>query len=149
MSFDELYFHRKRGLDRWERVGHPFDTLSVVLCIAWLVLASPSRSHLAVYAGLSAFSCLLITKDEPVHTRRCGPGEHWVHAFLFVVHPISLASLALLWTSVHPAPDLPSLPPIPYAGLLVAGHLVVAASFCLYQTLYWNLPWIKRAPAAP
>jgi len=68
MTADEFVFHRKRRLPRWERLGHPLDTLSAALCYGWLVLASPASSHaLLVYVGLCAFSCVLITKDEFVH----------------------------------------------------------------------------------
>ena len=147
MTFDEVYFHRKRGLELWERIGHPLDTLTVLVCMAWLALATPSPSHLAIYVGLAAFSCLFITKDEIVHARRCAPGEHWVHAVLFVVHPLCLGSLALLWPSLHsPVTVLSSVPPIPWAAPIVRAQFVVTASFCVYQAAYWNLPWIKRVP---
>ncbi len=29
MAVDEVHFHRQRGLPRWERLGHPLDTLTV------------------------------------------------------------------------------------------------------------------------
>src|SRR5258708_33252451 len=103
MAFDELHFHRKRGLGAWERIGHPLDTLTVLACSAWAFLVRPTPGHVAVYAGLAVVSCLFITKDEGVHARRCTPGEHWVHALLFIVHPLSLGSLALLWPSLHPS----------------------------------------------
>jgi hypothetical protein len=150
MAFDELYFHRKRGLGLWERVGHPLDTLTVLACIAWLALAAPSPGHAAVYVGLAVFSCLFVTKDEFVHALSCSPGEHWVHAILFLVHPLSLVSLALLWPSLHPAiAYVPRLPTIPSAAWIIRAQFVVTASFCVYQTIYWNLPWKKRRPATP
>jgi hypothetical protein len=150
MAFDELYFHRKRGLGLWERIGHPLDTLTVLVCIAWVALAAPSPAHAAVYVGLAVFSCLFVTKDEFVHARRCTPGEHWLHAILFLVHPLSLASLALLWPSLHPpVADLQRLPAITSAARIITAQFVVTASFCVYQTMYWNLPWKKRMPATP
>ena len=53
MLVDEGYFHRKRGLGRWERVGHPLDTLTVLVCLAWVLFAPPSGRAIAVYAGLA------------------------------------------------------------------------------------------------
>jgi hypothetical protein len=150
MAFDEFYFHRKRGLGLWERVGHPLDTLTVLVCIAWVALVAPSPAHTMVYLGLAIFSCLFVTKDEFVHALRCSPGEHWVHAILFLVHPLSLASLALLWPSLHPpVADIPPVPAIPFAARIVTAQFVVTASFCVYQTIYWNLPWNKGTPATP
>lgn len=147
MGFDELYFHRKRGLETWERVGHPLDTLTVLACIAWVALATPSRSHIAVYGALAIFSCLFITKDEGVHAKQCAAGEHWLHAVLFLVHPLSLASFALLWPSLHaPVAELQSIPRVSVARDVVAAQFVVTACFCLYQTVYWNVPWTKRDP---
>jgi 2-polyprenyl-6-hydroxyphenyl methylase/3-demethylubiquinone-9 3-methyltransferase len=106
--------------------------------MAWLKLAAPSAAHLAVYVGLAAFSCLFITKDEIVHARLCAPGEHWVHAILFIVHPLCLASLALLWPSLHPSVSaLPGVPAIPGGARVFAAQLVVTSSFCVYQAAYW------------
>jgi len=28
MGVDEFYFHRRRGLPRWERLAHPLDTMT-------------------------------------------------------------------------------------------------------------------------
>jgi hypothetical protein len=60
-------------------------------------LVPPEHGALVVYAWLAVFSCVLVTKDEWVHARECEPGEHWVHAMLFILHPLVLLSGALLW----------------------------------------------------
>jgi hypothetical protein len=127
MVFDELHFHRRRGLPRWERIGHPLDTSTVLACLAVAALAPPTTGWLVVYGVLAAFSCLFVTKDEAVHTRLCEAGEHWVHAVLFVLHPMVLASIATLW--VH--------------GLrtLVVAQSAVTLAFGTYQTVYWNFSW--------
>jgi hypothetical protein len=142
MGFDELYFHRKRGLGLWERIGHPLDTLTVVACFGWVLLVTPTRTAVASYVALAAMSCLIITKDEWVHARRCSPGEHWVHALLFLVHPVTLASAGMLWPALHARPAL-----LPWATadrslfFVVGGQFVLTAAFCIYQVAYWNLPW--------
>src|SRR5258708_18222986 len=97
MVVDEFYFHHKRSLPRWERIGHPLDTLSVLVCYAISLAFSPTHGWLGLYALAAAFSCLLITKDEFVHAKLCGPGEHWLHAVLFVLHPVVLTLAAILW----------------------------------------------------
>ncbi len=33
ITFDEWYFHLKRGLPKWERIGHPLDTLTAIFCL--------------------------------------------------------------------------------------------------------------------
>ncbi|HEU0036663.1 MAG TPA: bifunctional 2-polyprenyl-6-hydroxyphenol methylase/3-demethylubiquinol 3-O-methyltransferase UbiG [Kofleriaceae bacterium] len=124
MLVDEGYFHRRRGLPRWERIGHPLDTLTIVACLAWLVTHEPSRDALAVYVALAIGSTLFVTKDEPVHAKLCGGGEQWLHAVLFALHPIVLAALAIAWWQGE-------------TGLLV-GQLAVTLAFCGYQITYWS-----------
>ncbi len=133
MLFDEFYFHRRRGLPRWERIGHPIDTLSVLACYAIVLSWDWSPRALAAYAGAAAVSCLLITKDEFVHAGRCQPAEQWLHAALFVLHPIVLGSAALLWHQRQ------------HSLLWVQAALTFG--FACYQTLYWNLPWQRLSRA--
>jgi len=127
MLFDEVHFHRRRGLRRWERIGHPLDTLTVLACVALASAAPPTKGWVGVYVGLAAFSCLFITKDEAVHAKECSPGEHWLHAVLFVLHPVVLAALALCW--------MRSLRAI----VVAQGALTLA--FGAHQLVCWNLTW--------
>jgi hypothetical protein len=143
MSVDELHFHRKRGLGRWERIGHPRDTLSFVACIAFLLAFPPTTRAVMGYLGLSAFSCVFVTKDESVHASRCSAAEHWLHAVLFLLHPICLASLGLLWPALHPGTEL--VRGSAAVARLLPGQLLITSSFCVFQLLYWNLPWQKRS----
>lgn len=127
MLADEGLYHRLRGLPRWERIGHPLDTLTIALCLGWLVAVPRSApSALTVYVGLAIFSTLFVTKDEPIHARLCKPGEHWLHAMLFVLHPIVLAAFAALWWSGE-------------HGTILTIQLVVTVAFGGYQTIYWNV----------
>jgi hypothetical protein len=132
MSVDELVFHRKRGLPRWERLGHPLDTLTAALCYCWLVVApAGSPNALGIYIALCAFSCLFITKDEFVHARLCEPLETWLHAVLFVLHPVVFLAFGVAW----------------YAGgnaWLLKGALASTLGLLSYQVVYWN--W--RAPSS-
>jgi hypothetical protein len=150
MLVDELHFHRRRGLGAWERIGHPLDTMTVLACLSWVLLVPPTDRAIAVYVGLALASCLFITKDEAVHAGHCRAGEHWLHAILFVVHPMSLASIGLMWPAVHAPHDaLPTwLHGVPAASI-VTMQIVVTSLFCLYQILYWNLPWPRRRSTAP
>ncbi|HKO51452.1 MAG TPA: hypothetical protein VJV79_27275 [Polyangiaceae bacterium] len=127
MLVDELVFHRKRGLPRWERLGHPLDTLTAAICYGWLVAVPASSPRaLAIYVGLCAFSCVFITKDEFVHAKRCEPRETWLHALLFVLHPIVFLALGLIWLSG--------------TGAWVSkGALASTLALFTYQLVYWNL----------
>jgi hypothetical protein len=126
MVVDELVFHRKRGLPRWERLGHPLDTLTAALCYAWLVSVPASSPYgVGVYVALCAFSCLFITKDEFVHAELCEPLESWLHSVLFVLHPIVFLALGLVW----------------YQGgnpWILNGALVSTIALLVYQVAYWN-----------
>lgn len=124
MTLDEFVFHRRRGLPRWERIGHPIDTASVLGCFALTLFLEPSRGALTGYALLAAFSCLLVTKDEFVHAGRCTPAEHWLHAALFVLHPLLLIAGAVLWLAG--------------ARVILIVQTLATLAFGVYQTLYWN-----------
>jgi hypothetical protein len=126
MFFDEFVFHRARGLPRWERVGHPLDTLTAVACYGWLVRTPPDSPHaLPVYVALCAFSCLFITKDEFIHARLCTPMETWLHGVLFVLHPIVFLSFGVIWQRR-------------LAPRLIAIELALTLALLLQQALYWR-----------
>lgn len=135
MGVDEFHFHRHRGLPRWERVGHPVDTASVLACYGVTLVLPPSQNHLAAFVALAALSCILITKDEFVHAQHCSATEQWLHAVLFVLHPVVLAAAALLWWNGE-------------TTLLLVQALLIAA-FGLYQLLYWNVSWTRPPLRAP
>jgi hypothetical protein len=131
MFVDERTFHRRRGLPRWERIGHPLDTLTVLACYVWLLAVRPTMPNAVVYVALVMASSLFVTKDEPVHAERCTPHEQWLHAVLFVLHPMVLFGAGFLWWTTR------------FHAVLVA-QLGLTAAFALYQLLYWNRPW-RRA----
>ncbi len=131
MLVDELLFNRARGLPKWERIGHPLDTLTVVAAYAWALLHRPTHGALVGYAILAGFSCFFVTKDEPVHSRLCNAGEMWIHALQFVLHPIVFVAFALLWVrGQHP--------------LILDFWAAATAAWGLYQVVYWNLVWRPR-----
>ena len=134
MAVDEGVFHRRRGLPRWERIGHPLDSATVLACYAWLLGAAPTRENAFVYAGLTGFSSLFVAKDEPIHARRCEPGELRLHALLFVLHPSVLLGAGWIWWN--------GTPPL-RAGLL-GGAFTLTAVWMIFQTAYWNLGRRRR-----
>ena len=137
LVYEGLY-HRRRGLPRWERLGHPLDTLSVALCYAWLCLRSPDDPlALPVYVGLAFVSSLLVTKDERVHARLCSAGEHQLHALLFVLHPIVFVAAGAIWWSGR----------ADWRWVLPA-ELVLTLSLMAYQLVYWSVTW-KRSSSLP
>ena len=119
---DEFYCHRRRDIPAWERWGHPLDTLFFLLPLALLALV-PSLPVWGYILG-AFFSCLFITKDEWVHSKLCTPFEHWLHAILFILHPLVLV---FAWQIHWERSDLIIwiLPPI--------------SLFFIYQLIYWNL----------
>ena len=122
MAFDEGYFHRKRGLGRWETVGHPLDTLTVMLPTL-LTLFAPSETLENWFLGLAGFSCLFITKDEWVHREQSPALEQWLHACLFVLHPVILFAIFQNWKQQW----------FPVWPLVVALFV-----FMNFQWWYWN-----------
>jgi len=130
--FDEWVFHRKRRLPRWERIGHPLDTLSVAICLFLPSFTTYSPSLLKLYIFLGILSCLMVTKDEWIHKHHCPATEHWVHALLFLNHPILLTSAGFLWIA-NPS----------WATPFLKAQLCFATAFMLYQAIYWNI-WVQN-----
>lgn len=126
--FDEFYFHHRRGLGKWEKLGHPLDTLTVLIAYLFLLFNSYSEMNLYIFIGIAAFSSLFVTKDEFVHAELCKPAEHWLHALLFILHPLSFLSAALLWKNQTGH------------NILLAQSLVLSL-FILYQIIYWSRSW--------
>lgn len=131
IAVDEFYFHRRRGLPRWERIGHPLDTLSVVVTYVYLLTNHFDRLHLGCYIGLATFSCLFVTKDEFVHQEICPKREAWLHAVLFILHPLAFVAAGFLWSEGKTAPFL-------------LGQTTLATLFFFYQLIYWSPRWVQK-----
>lgn len=130
---DEFFFHRWRPLPRWERIGHPLDTLSLAGCVTFAAYVDTGTRSAWILLGGCAFSCLLVTKDEWVHSRLVGPAEGWIHALLFVIHPVVCFAVFGVWYAADPHGVLPPL-------------AVILFSYAAYQFVYWNL--LRKEPLA-
>ena len=130
MAVDELVFHRRRGLDRREWLGHAADSAGLLACLALPLALRPTPAHLGLYAALAAGSCLLVTKDEFIHQRLCSGGEHWCHAVLFLLHPVVLMATAGLWLGL--------LAPSAAAALwMLRVQALAVAAFMAFQLAWW------------
>lgn len=145
MVFDEGIFHVKRGLPQWERIGHPLDTLSVLVCMGFVLLVPFSEFNLYIYAALAAFSSILVTKDEFVHKHHCPPSEQWLHALLFTLHPITLITAGFIWPVVQGVEVAPWitrwLNEPTYLHAFLQGQWAIMSLFFLYQIVFWNFVW--------
>ena len=139
ISFDEFYFHHKRGLGWWERLGHPLDTIALLICYSFSQNSAPSSENILIFIFLSIFSSLLITKDEFVHNAECGPMEQWLHSILFIIHPVNLIVLGLVWTNSLSL----NLENLILINNLIKGQFIFMCLFLSYQILYWSIPWKK------
>lgn len=128
--FDEFYFHRQRDLPRWERIGHPLDSLSVLLCLLFLALAPRNPTTEVIYGALAIASCVCVTKDEWVHHKLCSSTEMWLHSVLFILHPIVLFTAMNAWEDARP-------------HLLAAAGVVF--TFMTYQIIYWSVVGFSKA----
>ena len=127
MGIDEQ-FHVKRGLGLWERIGHPMDTMTVLIPFTFVAMNDYSEYRLKIFIILAVFSSLFITKDEIIHSEVCSKVECWLHALLFIVHPMIFVSTAILWKD-HPENQFLIVQPV-FVGI-----------FLIYQILRWSIPW--------
>lgn len=129
---DEVLFHRRRGLPRWERMGHPLDTLTMIVCVGFVLSAAPGDGRSGTFLALAIVSSLFVTKDEWVHAVHCSAGEQWLHALLFILHPLVLTGLWFVWPEIHSGAKNP-------AGLLAWAQAGFMSLFMGYQLVYWSL----------
>lgn len=117
IAIDEFYFHWKRGLARWERYGHPIDTLFFLLALGAIIQIETVGEPFAIAAAV--LSSLVIIKDEFEHKKRSTGAENLLHALLFVLHPAVLYCCYL------------------NRDQLSVGLLLPAAAFLVYQLGFW------------
>lgn len=142
------YFHLKRSLGRFERVGHPIDTLFTLLTLSIPMFLDFNGTNVTLFLISSLVSCLVVTKDEFVHHVLCDKWEQWLHALLFVLHPWLFVYSFFLWILNQP-----------FWGKLVGNYIFVGESDVLklivetgtqsqfyltlfvfmYQVVSWNL----------
>lgn len=131
MGYDEV-LHGRRGLGAWEKLGHPIDTLTVFAPLSFIAINEYTYDRLIVFIILAVFSCLVITKDEFIHTQECEPLENWVHSLLFVLHPFIFVSSAIIW-KYHPEDNF------------LTFQSIAVGVFMIYQVLRWSLSWKERS----
>lgn len=139
MIFDEFFFHRKRILPKWERIGHPIDTSFVLFCFFIIIFLPMTKINIILYFCLSVFSCFIIVKDESIHLKYCSKYEQYLHALLFILHPILLIILFISWSSF----TKPYMLYLEYFQSLLIKKLIYfqfvsATLFLLYQIFFWN-----------
>jgi len=133
MFFDEFFFHHKRGLPKWEILGHPLDTMSVITPLLLTLFFEPSPVMVTFYALLAVFSCFLICKDEWVHKDLCSHGEMALHALLFSLHPLVFLSIYQIW-------KIKNLTIVNFelsSNTIILGQVILVFSFLVYQITYW------------
>lgn len=126
MLIDEFYFHNKRNLPTWERIGHPLDSFFVILCYVFLLTNTYTQENLSRYIGLSVFSSLFVTKDEWIHTKSCSGNENWLHALLFILHPVTFLCAGIIWMNQSDS-------------LFFIIQPLIIFFFMLYQIIRWSV----------
>ncbi len=158
MALDEFYYHRLRGLPRWERIGHPLDTMTVFVCYAWILFVPPvTAGAVSGYVALAVFSTAFVTKDEFVHARECSAGEQFIHALLFGFHALVLLSAGLLWPAFHPdarnvldgVSGFVSPAALGVLVIVLKVQMAATGAFLLYQITYWNFLWKPTLDTRP
>ena len=140
MLFDEFYFHRKRNLPKWERIGHPFDTFFILICFFIIIYFPMTKVNLILYFSLSVFSCLFVIKDEAVHLKYCSKYEQYLHALLFILHPILLVILFFSWPSfTKPYFNYLEYFASPLLKNVIYFQFGSAILFLFYQIFFWNV----------
>lgn len=120
MFIDEFKFHHKRGLGKWERIGHPIDTFLFLIPFVFTQYFSGD----VIFAVLCIVSSLVVTKDEFVHAKECDGAESLLHALLFTIHPVALMALWMAWKN--------------NLEFIIHLQILLIIAFMSYQIIYWN-----------
>ena len=135
LIFDEFVFHWRRDLPRWERLGHPIDSLAFLAALAIPALWEAQSDLVKIVYGIVAMvSCLCVTKDEGVHLKLATAREQHLHGLMFLLHS---AILVLIWNAWKNG-----------NFQLPAAMLFPIAAFSVYQIVYWNLvrpPYVEHS----
>ena len=134
MMFDEFYFHRRRGLPNWEIIGHPLDTLTVIVPLIFAYNTSFSDDKALLYVALSMFSCIFVVKDELIHKNICSKGEMILHALLYIFHPLVFMSIFMFWKNG----DARLFGFTVSFDKIASSQLMLTSGFCFYQIFYWR-----------
>ena len=138
MAFDELGFHSHRTVSRWEGLGHALDSAVFLACLMCPLYLTPTLPHLTLFGIMAAASCLLITKDEFVHQRQCTGGEHWLHAVLFILHPIVLFATGFLWVGLGTGAFARNLiDALPLEARILMLQVGLVMGFLVFQVVLW------------
>lgn len=143
MSFDEFYYHFKRGLPLWERIGHPFDSLTVFACALFCYLSDFTSTNIWYFILLFTVSIISITKDEFVHQKYCDGGEQWFHSILFILHPLMILGFGLLWylsqtLTINRPGELYAIGPSLAKSILLFQTIAILL-YTFYQIIFWNV----------
>jgi len=136
---DEFYFHFARGLPRWEHLGHPLDTFTVLAPILWQGFSLQSHGNLTDYI-------------VPPHSRACSSSR--MNSYMPMLARRPSTSMPCSSSCIHWF-----LPRWPCSGLYItrpperscgsnrfaawASALPIQAAiltlYMIYQDVYWNL----------
>lgn len=139
MLVDEFYCHKKRWLPKWERIGHPVDTACFLLCYILVIFFPMNKAVFFVFLINAVFSCFLIVKDEAVHLKYANSFEQYLHALLFVLHPVILCILFFSW-SLFAKSEFLFFNYFDFKLLkyVILTQFILAIIFFWYQIIYWN-----------
>jgi O-antigen/teichoic acid export membrane protein len=146
MCLDEFYFHHKRKLPKWERLGHPVDTLFFFSCFLIVLFFPMTKLTVILFFILSFISSLIIVKDEFIHAKCCCIKENYLHALLFVFHPILLIILFLSWSSFTNSyfSGLENFNSIIVKNIIYF-QFVTTVLFFIYQIVFWNFIYKEKS----
>ena len=95
----------------------------MIACLLFLAFTDRTPLTENIYYVMATISCICVTKDEWVHRKYCTAEEMWLHAILFMMHPLVLYMALREWEDSRAS------------FLAVAGGVFV---FLVYQVVYWN-----------
>jgi hypothetical protein len=138
---DEFYFQFARGLPRWEHLGRPLDTFTVLAPILWQGFSLQSQGNLMVYV-------------VPPHSRACSSSRMNSYIPMFALRPSTSMPcssscihwfLPLLLLCHAPAGAIVWLEQVLGRASALPIQAAILALYMIYQAVYWNLIW--KAPA--
>ena len=137
---DEYYFHRKRGLSKYEIASAITDGAFYVLPLIIATFAKFDSIWKTIFIVLAGISCLSIAKNELFYPA-LQVKERIIHSLLYVLHPILLYSFYISWKGNF-------FDAYPNFWILQLLYVAIGFKTVIYQIIYWNYIHENPKPSA-
>ncbi|MCB9091414.1 MAG: hypothetical protein H6621_09740 [Halobacteriovoraceae bacterium] len=130
LNLDEYLFNKKRGHSPYETVSVISDGILFLIPLLIATFVTYSESWVWTYKILAGLSMLSVVKNEFFY-RNLEVKERFIHACLYVLHPMILFTFYESWTHNYFKEHT-------YFWMVQILYFGLGMKMVIYQLIYWN-----------